>query len=226
VPGHTRSIVVSAAAVGVAVGGTGVFVGAGVSVGPPGVFVGAGVSVGPPGVFVGAGVSVGPPGVFVGAGVSVGPPGVFVGAGVSVSVGTAVAVGVGVGVGVGVASVTVTSITYDAIVAPSAAVTVAVIHVFGPATLQLIADCGAVVTPARTCHSASLPTAHGPADDAYDTVAPGSLGVAVTSALVVPSGTSAVYDVVVLTNAGASVPGEIASPLSDASSDGCTVTSM
>ncbi len=94
-------------------------------------------------------------------------------------------------------------------VTPSSAVTVAVIHVFGPAT----------------SHDATVPL-HAPADEAYATVALTWFTVAVTSALVVPCGTSAVYDVVALTNAGASAPGAIARSISRASSDGCTVTSM
>jgi hypothetical protein len=75
----------------------------------------------------------------------------------------------------------------------------------------------------------ALPGAHAPADDAYVIVALTSLVVAVTTAAVVPAGAAAVYDVVVLTNAGDSSPGSMSSSPSDASLDapaGATVTTI
>lgn len=88
------------------VGGIGVFVGRGVAVGVfvggTGVFVGVGVAVGGTGVFVGVGVAVGGTGVgvFVGVGEGVGVL-VGVAVGVAVAVGTGVLVDVGTGVFVG-----------------------------------------------------------------------------------------------------------------------------
>jgi hypothetical protein len=77
---------------------------------------------------------------------------------------------------------------YACSILPSAAVTVTVIHVFGPAM-------------------AHVPVAHAPADDEYTTVALTSAAAAVTAVLVVPFGTCAAYDVVLLTNAGDRAPG-------------------
>ena len=64
---------------------------------------------------------------------------------------------------------------------------------------------------------AHTPAVHAPADDEYATVAPTSVVVAVTATLVVPAGTSAVYDVVLLTNAGDNSPGAIVKSPSEAS---------
>ena len=75
------------------------------------------------------------------------------------------------------ASATVISTKYCFVVLPSAAFTVVVIHVFGPATAQSDGD--------------AFPGVHAPADDATATVALTSFTVAVTAVLVVPFGTLA-----------------------------------
>jgi hypothetical protein len=70
----------------------------------------------------------------------------------------------------------------------------------------------------------AFPGVHAPADDAYATVALTSFVVAVTATLVVPLGTSAAYDVVLLTNNGVSAPGATARSASVASPGSSTVT--
>jgi hypothetical protein len=105
------------------------------------------------------------------------------------------------------ASATVTTIVYVSVVVRSGAVVVIVIVVAPEAAMSHV-------------DGDAFPGEHAPPVDAYATVALTSFVVAVTAALVVPNGTSAVYSIVVLTNAGVNTPGSIASSASIASSDG------